>query len=43
MIISCGVCASEKRDDESYKMCGRCDLCNTKHALKIYYFTKDKN
>ena len=42
MNINCGVCGSEKRNDEYHEMYRRCDLCNTKHALKYYYFAKDK-
>ena len=42
MIINCGVCDSEERNDEYHKMYRHCDLYNTKHAPKFYYFTKDK-
>ena len=38
----CGVCGSEKRYNEYHRMYRRCDLCNTKHALKYYYNNKDK-
>ena len=38
----CGVCGSEKRYNEYHRMYRRCDLCNTKHALKYYYNNRDK-
>ena len=42
MIYICGVCGNEKRYDDYHRLHRRCDLCNTKHALKNYYNTKDK-
>ena len=42
MIKICGVFGNEKRYDEYHRMYRRCDLCNTKHAIKNYYINKDK-
>ena len=42
MINICGVCGSKKRHDDYHRMYRRCDLCNTKHALKFYFNNKDK-
>ena len=39
---NCGICNSEKRYDEYHKMYRRCDVCNSKHALKYYYNNRDK-
>ena len=38
----CSVCGNEMRHEEYHRMYRRCDLCNTKHAIKYYYNKKDK-
>ena len=42
MINICGVCGNEKRYDEYHRKKRRCDLFNTKHALKNYHNNQDK-
>ena len=38
----CGVCGYEKRFDHYHNLYRRSDLCNTKHALKLYYKNNGK-
>ena len=38
----CGVYGYEKRYVDYHRMYRRCELCNTKQALKNYYNNKEK-
>ena len=38
----CSVCGNKKRYDDYHRLYRRCDSCNTKHALKYFYNSKDK-